>query len=116
MDQPGRNKTKIHSEGGIGEKASKARLWLTNEGDGGASEITTLEMKYARIEIKHEEGKDGSFSLPQVASSVEVGPEEVHNALKENAAHTTALSMKVSEDLDKIRAEWDRNGFNFTAQ
>ncbi len=113
MDQPSK-KTKIHSEEGIGEKASKARLWLTNEGDGAASEITTLERKYARIEIKHEEGNDGSFSLPQPASSVEVRGEEVHNALKANGADTLALSSKLSEDLDKIRAEWDRNGFNFT--
>ena len=48
-------------------------------------------------------------------SSVEARLEEVESALKENAAHTTALSSKLSEDLDKIRTDWDRNGFDFTA-
>ena len=84
-----------------------------------ANDVAALERKwkYARIEIKYEEeGKDGSFSLPQLASSVEVRGEEVHNALTANAAHTSALSSKLSEDLDKIRAEWDRNGFNFSAE
>ncbi len=50
------------------------------------------------------------------SSSVEARLENVGNVLKENAAHTTALTNKISDDLDKIRADWDRNGFDFTAE
>ena len=50
------------------------------------------------------------------SSSVEARLEEVVNALKENADHTTALSSKVDEDLDKIRLAYSTVGFDFESR
>ena len=49
-------------------------------------------------------------------SSVEARLEEVENAVKENAAHTTALSSKFDEDLAKIKDIWENTGRDFSAE
>ena len=50
------------------------------------------------------------------ASSAEARLEEVENALNENAAHTTDLSSKFNEDLDKIRTNRENESFDIIAE
>ena len=83
--------------------------------EGAAGEVAASGMKGSPHAILGTENAPSSLPL-HPASSEKTRLEEVENALKENAAHTTALSSKLSEDLDKIRTAWENQGFYFTAE